>query len=1103
MISILAVEIGYCRPGMGNLKIEFTITVPAGTVFYRLVDADTEEIVATATEEIAEASVITRNFVLDMPPRNFWLRLEVGRIIDTAENVEAYYPFPVWTWYEVVVSDEMVEGAAASGDWTSYKAKMKYVSDAGDTPLPEDFRVRLLLIPDLETFDLTDPTTYYVVATGKMVSDVYNPETYDLALAFQVPTLEYKPYPLKLQWYGQALPKNSYSFALPPGISTGTTFTLAKPVNVLVTGETVEHAQAPGHWTSYLAMMTDEDGQSLPERFYVQLMMYTPTPIQVPFENEYLGTGDGVEKEFTTEYSPIVSDTLTVYINSVEVSETDYTVDYALGKITFNTPPQKGANITCDYTAECTTFSITGVNLKRDVYFNNKVKFAFKVPEGLSADTYSVWLQWKDQVIGDKKYLAGTGTGTTINVLSDVRSINVTNETTKFDGTETTRAMPGIKLSYFATISDNLGNPLPENAGVKLVFKPSLTCTIEEYLKPLKIYVKNTDTWFESFTDNFKIYDKGSNWARVGFEIKDVAAGNFESPKLYLEVLSPTSVRITVETFVDNDYSVELWYGDELLTGAVEEVESPTNVFETSFEMIVSKVSMTPDVYDSSTKLAKIAFEVPNLPVGTHTLQLEWVNMVIDNIKFLKDTSTGLNFEIIPPTEIVVTDEQTANQTVNQWTSYVATIADENGDPMPRSFYVKLFMDNIQVAGVNLSEDVYNVDAKKVAIAFQVPADATSGWKTVKLKWDAQVANGKAFPAGESAGTRFGVVADVEHIEVTEFALEKPYLTPTLKLTCFVKMDVVETKSRVPETLPLTLQLGDYEPIGTYPDTYDDQGRVCISFTVPEDITPGTYPLKLEWRSYVLVTADNPLGTKYEGDSYTVDVTVIEAKNVIVTNETVEHPQAPQQWVSYLATIEDEYGNSLPSDFYVSLSMEGLENVGVNLSSDVYDPTTKKLKIAFQAPDLAEGDYPIKLSWKTQVVNGNGYMHGESTGTTFHLTKDVRKVDVTNEYVEKTPLNPGESTTYYANVFDEKVEAILSNFATELFLDDPNKTVVASPSFAPDVYDPTIRQASIAFQIPSDLPAGMYRVKLRWNSQVCNSIKYESGESEGAIIQVL
>lgn len=1113
MASVLAVEIGYCEPGVGNLKIEFTISVPAGTVFYRLVDADTTQVLATATEEITEPSVITRNFILDMPNRNLWLRLEVGRIIDSTETVEAYYPFPTWTWHNVNVTEEEVEGAAAPGDWTSYRAKMKYVGEAGDTSMPQDFVVRLLLIPNLDTFNLTDPTTYYAVATGKMASDVYNPTSYNLALAFQVPQLEYKPYPLKLQWYGQSFAKNSFSFALPPGISEGVTFILARPIDVVVTGETVESAQATGHWTSYHAMMTDADGQSLPEKFYVQLMLYTPTAVQVPFENEYLGTGNGVATEFTTEYAPVVSGTLTVYIDHVEVPETDYTVDYATGTITFNTAPLKGTTVTCDYTAECTTFPVVGVNLKRDVYFNNKAKFAFQVPDGLPTGIYSVWLQWKDQVIGDKKYLAGTGVGTTLNVLGIVRSVNVTDETTKFDGTETTKAMPGIKLTYEATMADDLGSALPEQAGVKLVFKPSLACAIEEYLKPLKIYVKNTDIWLYSFTDNFQIYDEGVDWARVGFEIKDVATGNFESPKLYLEVLSPTTVRITVETFTDNDYSVGLWYGDKMLTGAVEEkVEPPENVFEADFEMIVSRVSLirpdpsnpeAPYIYDPDTELAKIAFEVPNLPIGTHTLRVEWVDTVIGDTLYLKGGSTGINFEIIPPTGIVVADENVNNQAIGQWTSYTATMNDENGNPMPRGFYVKLFMDEVQVAGVNLTEDVYNTEKKEVAIAFKVPAGTVSGWKTVQLRWDAQVADGKAFPAGKSAGTQFGVTADVKHIEVTEVALEKPYLTPTLKLTYFVKMDVTETKSNVPQTLPLTLQLGNYEPVGAYPDTYDEQGRVCISFTVPENITPGTYPLKLEWRSYVLVTADNPLGTKYEGDSYTVDVTVIVAKNVIVTGETVEHAQAPGQWVSYIATMEDETGNSLPSGFYVNLNMEGLENVGVNLIEDVYNPTTKQVKIAFQVPDLPEGDYPINVSWETQVVNGGGYMHGESVGASFHLTKDVRKVEVTNESVEKTPLSPGESTTYFATVFDEKVEAILASFATELALDDPNKTVVASPSFAPDVYNPATRQASIAFQIPTDLPAGTYRVKLQWISQVCNSIKYETGESEGTVIQVL
>jgi hypothetical protein len=1100
LASFLTVEIGYCQPGIGNLKIEFTVTVPPGTVFYRLVDSDTGRILVTATEEFASKSTITRNFVIDMPDRNLWLRLEVGRIIGGVETVDAYYPFPVWTWYEVVVSDETVLGAAAPGDWTSYIAKMKYVGN-GDEALPVNFRVRLLLIPDLEVFSLDNPATYYVVATGEMQPDVYSPETFDLALAFQVPPLDYKPYPLKLQWFGQALPKDSYSFALPPGLSAGATFILAKPVSVTVTGEAVEHPQAPGHWTSFSALITDEEGQSLPEKFYVQLMLYTPTAIPVAFKNEFLGKGDGVETEFTTEYAPIVPDTLTVYVNDVPVA--DYTVDFQVGRIVFNVPPEKNAVVTCDYTAECQTFPVGGVNLKRDVYFNNKAKFAFKVPDGLSAGSYSVWLQWKDQVIGDKKYLAGTGAGATLDVLSDVRSITVVNEKTMFDENETSKAAPGVKLSYSATITDGLGNALPEKAGVKLVFKPSLICAVEEYLKPLKVYVKNTGVWLNSFSGNFKIFGKGSRWAQVGFEIKDVEAGNFESPKLYLEVLSPTDVRITVENFADGDYSVELWYGDTMLTGAVEEKTPPENVFNASFEMVVSRVSLVPDVYDKNVKTANIAFEVPNLPVGTHMLKLEWLNMVVDNVKYLEGHSTGIIFEVILPTEIVVTDEKAFNQAAGQWTTYTATMVDEDGNVLPRSFYVKLFVDEVQVAGVNLDENVYNTDKKEVAIAFQVPETMAAGWKTIKLKWEAQVADGKSFPAGESSGIQFGVTGDVKHIEVAGVELEKPHLTPTLKTTCFVEMAVVETGDRVPETLPLTLQLGDWEPVGTYPDVYDDQGRVCISFTVPENIAPGIYPLKLEWRSYVLVTADNPLGVKYEGGSHVVDVSVVPAKKVVVSDEAVEHPQAPGQWVSYVATVEDENGNPLPPDFYVSLLMEGLENVGVNMIGNVYDPSTKKVKIAFQTPDLAEGYYPIKLSWETQVIGGDGYMYGESSGATFHLTRDVRMVNVTSEYVEKTPLSPGEGTSYFATVFDERVEAMLSSFAVELFLDDADKTVVAACMFASDVYNPETRQVAIAFQVPLTLPSGMYRVKLRWTSQVCNSIKYEAGESEGAIFQVL
>lgn len=1079
---ILTVEIAYCKPGR-NLKIEFTITVPAGLIFYRLVDADTTEVLANATEQIAESGTITRSFTLDMPERNLWLRLEVGRIIDTTETIEAYYVFPTHTWCDVTVTNEEVEGAAASGDWTSYKAKIKY----DETAMPSDFIVRLLLDKN-------------VVAAVRMTPDVYNPATFDLAVAFQVPALDVGLHPLKLQWYGQAFPKNAFSYAIPPGESAGISFTLAKPTGVLVSGEAVEHPQAPSYWTSYYATITDEDGQSLPSRFYVKLMIHTPTPVRVPFQNQYLGTGDGVKKEFYTRYKPIVSDTITVYINEVVVPRTDYAVDYTEGKVTFNTVPAKGTAVTGDYMAEVTDFPIGGCNLRRDVYFQNKAKFAFLVPDGLSAGSYSVWLEWDDQVIGDKKYLSGKGAGTTLTVLDKVRTIAVSNETA-----ETTVAMPGIKTSYNAIITDNLGNVLPTQTPVRLIFEPSLNPSIEEYLKLLKIYVKDTGVWHFAFTKYFKVYSSGSTWARVGFEVQDEEIGetpdwDFDEPKLYLEVISPTRVRITVESFADT-YSVQLWYSDKLLTGAVE--ERVAEIFETDFKMAVSRVYLLSDVYNPATKEAIMSFEVPNLPIGTHTLRLEWDNTVIDDTKYVEGKSTGLAFQIVPPTAIVVTNESVEHpQAPEQRVSYTATMYDKDGNPLPRRFYVKLFMDAVQVVAVNLTEDVYNMTTKEVKIAFQVPTGTTSGWKTLKLKWDAQVADGKAFPSGESAGTNFGVTNDVRNMVVTGVTLEKPALTPTLSLSYYATM-ADDVGNALPEKLPCTLKLNGTVVAAFYlsPNVYNPATKkASISFTVPEDINPGTHPLTLEWQSYVDVTPTNPLGTKYRGENHTVNVTVVKALAVSVSDETVEHPQAPEQWVSYKAKLQDESLNPLPPDFYVRLMLNGLQIAGVNLKPDVYNQSTKVATISFQVPSaLAEGYYIIKLSWDTQVIDTKGYKYGKSAGASLHVTKDIRKVYTTNEWVEKTPLAPGERTSYYATVLDERAEAMLPTFATELLLDG---TVVAAPTFTPDIYNPATREASIAFQVPSDLAPGAYRVKLRWASQVCNSTKYETGESEGTPIEV-
>jgi hypothetical protein len=1078
----MVVEIAYCRPGAGNLKVEFTIFVPAGKVFYRLVDADTREILASATETIPESSTITRNFVLDMPERNLWLRLEVGRIIGTTEIVEAYYVFPTHTWYDVTVTNEEVEGAAAAGDWTSYKAKIKYDGN----PMPRDFIVRLLL-------------DKYVVSAVRMAPDVYNPDTFDVAIAFQVPDIGPGVHPLKLQWYGQAFPKDSFSFAIPPGESTGISFTLAKPMGVSVTGEGVEHPQAPGYWTSYYATITDAEGQPLPGRFYVRLMMHTPTPVNVPFENQYLGTGDGVKTEFYTKYKPIVSDTVTVYMDKVPVPKAGYTVDYAAGKITFYTPPPKRSTLTVDYVAYVTDFPIAGVNLRRDTYFQNKLKFAFMVPQGLSAGNYSVWLEWDDQVIVDKKYLAGKSSGTTLTVLSDVRTVAASNETA-----ETTVAMPGIKTSYKATIADNLGNALPTKVPFRLYFEPSSTPPIEEYLKPLKIYVKDTGVWHYAFTKYFKVYSSTATSAEVGFEDLDEEIGekpdwSFEEPKLYIEVLSPSKVRISVESF-KGTYSIQLWYGDQLLTGAVEEMVGQS--FETDFKMVVSRVFLLSDVYDPTTRQASISFEVPNLPVGTHTLRLEWDNTVVGNVKYVEGKSSGLAFQIVPPTKIVVTDESVEHpQAPEQWVSYTATLCDADGNPLPRRFYVKLLMDNVQVAGVNLAEDVYDTTTKKVKIAFQVPSAAPSRWYTLKLKWDAQVADGKAFPAGESAGVKFGVTGDVRTVTVSDVALEKPVLTPTLSLSYYATM-TDNAGNPLPEKLPCTLKLDGTIVSAFYlaPDIYDPTTkRASVAFKVPADITPGTHTLTLEWQSYVHVTPENPLGTKYKAGSYAVNVTVVKALKVVVYGEIVEHPQAPGQWVSYMAKLQDENGNALPQSFYVRLMLDGLQVGGVNLKPDVYDPTSKVVKIAFQVPDLPEGFVNVKLSWDTQVVDTGGYMSGESAGAPLQITRDIRKVYVTNEWVEKTPLYAGERTSYHATVLDERSEPVLSTFATELVLDG---NVVAAPTFKSDIYNPITREASISFQVPTGLTPGAYRVKLRWKTQVCNSRKYEGGESEGYPIEV-
>ena len=1084
-VRLEVLEIAYCKPG-SIAKVEFTIEVPAGTIFYRLVDADTGEILGENEETIKQGQVITRSFQFLMPDRNVWARLEVGKVEDSSRVVYDYFPFPIHTWYDVSVVDEGVD-AGCPGDWVSYWAKISYKDG---TPLPEDFTVQLVMGD-------------YVVATVTLKPDVYNPDTLDLRIAFQVPTVDVGTNLVKLKWYGQSFSKDGFSFSIPPGESTGKTVITPTSIGVSVTNEKVEHPQAALFNVSYFATITDESGQPLPSRFYADLMIHSPTPQTVSFEDQFLGYGDGVSRTFYTKYKPIVEDSLKVYLDGSQMPSTEYTVDFSTGEITFNMPPPRGSVLTVDYQAILNDFPIAGVAFRKDVYYENKLSFSFKVPN-LPAGTYNVWLEWADQIIGDKKYLAGESTGTTLEIIPDTIHINVTDERVEFEGEPIVGGAPGLVASYLATVKDENGNAIPPEVPFKLVFIPSTQLPIERYLKPLRIHVKNTGVDHEAFTKYFHIFDSGSNWARVGFEDYDEEIGetpdwDFDEPQLLVEVISATRVRITVEA-CESNYTSELWYGDVKVSNAVDVHVGST--FELDFEIPVSKVFLLEDVYNPDTFEVAIAFQVPELPVGTHSLKLGWLNQVVGSDKYVEGESTGFNFEVLPPIEVNVTEEKVEHpQAIGERVSYICTIYDEDGNPLPRTFYVELFLDEIKVAGVNLSEDVYNTEKKEARISFEVP-DVSTGWHMLKLKWPTQTRNGKAFPSGESSGTKFGVTDDVRTVTATSGSIETPFLVPTLAVSySAIASDNLENP--LPETLPCELKLGDRIVSAFYlkPDVYDPTTKeVAVAFTVPEDIQPGTYELTLRWHEHVHTTPDNPLGTKYKEGTYTILVEVREALNVSVTDEHAEHPQAPNQWVSYIAKIFDQNGNALPESFYVRLFMDDVQVGGVNLKPDVYDPTTGEVKIAFQVPsDVSEGDYLLKLKWDTQVVDESGYMKGESAGCVFHVTEDVRTVYVGNEWVENPDLTPGEETSYVATVVDDHDEALPEDFATELYLDGVR---VAAPSFKPDVYDPATRTAKIAFKVPADTSPGDYRVKLKWPPQVIGSTKYEGGESVGAIIHV-
>lgn len=61
------------------------------------------------------------------------------------------------------------------------------------------------------------------------------------------------------------------------------------------------------------------------------------------------GDGDGSNTEFWTNNAPIATEGVKVFINNILQNSDDYEVDYEEGKVTFNTPPVLGSEITISY----------------------------------------------------------------------------------------------------------------------------------------------------------------------------------------------------------------------------------------------------------------------------------------------------------------------------------------------------------------------------------------------------------------------------------------------------------------------------------------------------------------------------------------------------------------------------------------------------------------------------------------------------------------------------------------------------------------------------------------------------------------------------------
>jgi hypothetical protein len=76
------------------------------------------------------------------------------------------------------------------------------------------------------------------------------------------------------------------------------------------------------------------------------------SPYTYRSSGENVGTGDGVETEYMLGYHPVIAESETIYLDEKpQERDTNYTINYTIGQITFDSAPGSGEAITATYTA--------------------------------------------------------------------------------------------------------------------------------------------------------------------------------------------------------------------------------------------------------------------------------------------------------------------------------------------------------------------------------------------------------------------------------------------------------------------------------------------------------------------------------------------------------------------------------------------------------------------------------------------------------------------------------------------------------------------------------------------------------------------------------